>query len=125
VSSCEDREPDVVLACAGDVPTIETCAASWLLQKYVPGIKVRVVNVVDLMTLMFPDKHTHGMDEMSFNALFTETAPVIFAFHNNRWLIHTLAHGRANEGRFHVHGYMDISTSSVGPGAYPLPLAVP
>jgi len=105
-------EPDVVLACAGDVPTIETCAASWLLQKYVPGIKVRVVNVVDLMTLMFPDKHTHGMDEMSFNALFTETAPVIFAFHNNRWLIHTLVHGRANEARFHVHGYMDQGTTT-------------
>ena len=94
----------MVLACAGDVPTIETCAASWLLQKHVPGIKVRVINVVDLMTLMFPDKHAHGMDEMSFNELFTETAPVIFAFHNNRWLIHTLVHGRSNEGRFHVHG---------------------
>ncbi len=105
-------EPDVVLACAGDVPTIETCAASWLLQKHVPGIKVRVVNVVDLMTLMFPDKHTHGMDEMSFNALFTEAAPVIFAFHNNRWLIHTLVHGRSNEGRFHVHGYMDRGTTT-------------
>jgi xylulose-5-phosphate/fructose-6-phosphate phosphoketolase len=105
-------KPDVVLACAGDVPTIETCAASWLLQKHVPGIKVRVVNVVDLMTLMFPDKHAHGMDEMSFNALFTETAPVIFAFHNNRWLIHTLVHGRSNEARFHVHGYMDQGTTT-------------
>jgi xylulose-5-phosphate/fructose-6-phosphate phosphoketolase len=108
----EGGEPDVVLACAGDVPTIEICAASWLLQKHVPGIKVRVVNVVDLMTLMFPDKHTHGMDEMSFNALFTEQAPVIFAFHNNRWLIHTLVHGRSNEGRFHVHGYMDQGTTT-------------
>jgi len=105
-------EPDIVLACAGDVPTIEICAASWLLQKHVPGIKVRVVNVVDLMTLMFPDKHSHGMDEMSFNALFTESAPVIFAFHNNRWLIHTLVHGRSNEGRFHVHGYMDRGTTT-------------
>jgi xylulose-5-phosphate/fructose-6-phosphate phosphoketolase len=105
-------EPDVVLACAGDVPTIETCAAAWLLQKHVPGIKVRVVNVVDLMTLMFPDKHSHGMDEMSFNALFTEKAPVIFAFHNNRWLIHTLVHGRSNEARFHVHGYMDRGTTT-------------
>jgi xylulose-5-phosphate/fructose-6-phosphate phosphoketolase len=105
-------EPDVVLACAGDVPTIEICATSWLLQKYVPGIKVRVVNVVDLMTLMYPDKHPHGMDEMSFNALFTESAPVIFAFHNNRWLIHTLVHGRSNEGRFHVHGYMDYGTTT-------------
>jgi xylulose-5-phosphate/fructose-6-phosphate phosphoketolase len=108
----EGGEPDVVLACAGDVPTIEICAASWLLQKHVPGIKVRVVNVVDLMTLMYPDKHPHGMDEMSFNALFTETAPVIFAFHNNRWLIHTLVHGRSNEGRFHVHGYMDRGTTT-------------
>ena len=108
----EGGEPDVVLACAGDVPTIEICAASWLLQKHVPGIKVRVVNVVDLMTLMFPDKHLHGMDEMSFNALFTENAPVIFAFHNNRWLIHTLVHGRSNEGRFHVHGYMDYGTTT-------------
>jgi xylulose-5-phosphate/fructose-6-phosphate phosphoketolase len=108
----EGREPDVVLACAGDVPTIEICAASWLLQKYVHGIKVRVVNVVDLMTLMYPDKHPHGMDEMSFNALFTENAPVIFAFHNNRWLIHTLVHGRSNEGRFHVHGYMDQGTTT-------------
>jgi len=107
-----EGEPDVVLACAGDVPTIEICAASWLLQKHVPGIKVRVVNVVDLMTLMFPDKHSHGMDEMSFNALFTESAPVIFAFHNNRWLIHTLVHGRSNEGRFHVHGYMDRGTTT-------------
>ena len=105
-------EPDVVLACAGDVPTIEICATSWLLQKHVPGVKVRVVNVVDLMTLMYPDKHPHGMDEMSFNALFTEKAPVIFAFHNNRWLIHTLVHGRANEGRFHVHGYMDEGTTT-------------
>ena len=108
----EGGEPDVVLACAGDVPTIEICATSWLLQKHVPGIKVRVVNVVDLMTLMYPDKHPHGMDEMSFNALFTEKAPVIFAFHNNRWLIHTLVHGRANEGRFHVHGYIDEGTTT-------------
>ena len=108
----EGGEPDVVLACAGDVPTIEICATSWLLQKHVPGIKVRVVNVVDLMTLMYPDKHPHGMDEMSFNALFTETAPVIFAFHNNRWLIHTLVHGRSHEGRFHVHGYMDKGTTT-------------
>ncbi len=76
------------------------------------GIKVRVVNVVDLMTLMYPDKHPHGMDDMSFNALFTESAPVIFAFHNNRWLIHTLVHGRSNEGRFHVHGYMDRGTTT-------------
>jgi len=105
-------EPDVVLACAGDVPTIEICGASWLLQKYVPGIKVRVVNVVDLSILMSPDDHPHGMDNMSFNALFTKDAPVIFAFHNNRWLIHTMVHGRSNESRFHVRGYMDQGTTT-------------
>jgi xylulose-5-phosphate/fructose-6-phosphate phosphoketolase len=105
-------EPDVVLACAGDVPTIEICATSWLLQKHVPGIKVRVVNVVDLSALMRPDDHPHGMDNMSFDALFTTGAPVVFAFHNNRWLIHTLVHGRSNEARFHVRGYMDRGTTT-------------
>jgi xylulose-5-phosphate/fructose-6-phosphate phosphoketolase len=102
----------VVLACAGDVPTIETCAASWLLQKHVPGIKVRVVNVIDLSALMRPDDHPHGMDNMSFDTLFTRGAPVVFAFHNNRWLIHTMVHGRSNEARFHVRGYMDRGTTT-------------
>jgi xylulose-5-phosphate/fructose-6-phosphate phosphoketolase len=111
-SNDEGAEPDVVLACAGDVPTIEACAASWLLQKYVPGIVVRVVNVVDLTVLMMPDVHPHGMDNMSFDALFTQTAPVMFAFHNNRWLIHTMVHGRTNEQRFHVRGYMDRGTTT-------------
>ncbi len=104
--------PDVVLACAGDVPTIEICAASWLLQKHVPGIKVRVVNVVDLCALMKPENHPHGMDNMSFDELFTVDAPVIFAFHNNRWLIHSMVHGRSNEARFHVRGYMDRGTTT-------------
>jgi xylulose-5-phosphate/fructose-6-phosphate phosphoketolase len=106
------EDPDVVLACAGDIPTIEICATSWLLQKYVPGIKVRVVNVVDLTALMMPEDHPHGMDAMSFDALFTKTAPVVFAFHNNRWLIHTMVHGRSNESRFHVRGYMDRGTTT-------------
>ena len=105
-------EPDVVMACAGDVPTIESIAAAWLLQKYVPGIKVRVVNVVDITALLMPDSHPHGMDNMSFNALFTTDAPVIFAFHNNRWLVHSLVHGRSNEARFHVRGYMDRGTTT-------------
>jgi xylulose-5-phosphate/fructose-6-phosphate phosphoketolase len=105
-------EPDIVMACAGDVPTIETIAAAWLLQKHVPGITVRVVNVVDLTALMMPDVHPHGMDNMSFNALFTTEAPVVFAFHNNRWLIHSLVHGRSNEARFHVRGYMDRGTTT-------------
>jgi xylulose-5-phosphate/fructose-6-phosphate phosphoketolase len=104
--------PDVVLACAGDVPTIEICAASWLLQKHVPGLKVRVVNVVDLTALMMPGAHPHGIDTMSFDDLFTTDAPVIFAFHNNRWLIHSMVHGRSNEARFHVRGYMDRGTTT-------------
>jgi xylulose-5-phosphate/fructose-6-phosphate phosphoketolase len=108
----EGGEPDIVLACAGDVPTIEICATAWLLRKHVPGIKVRLVNVVDLNTLMMPDDHPHGMDNMSFNALYTESVHVIFAFHNNRWLIHQLVHGRSNESRFHVRGYMDKGTTT-------------
>jgi xylulose-5-phosphate/fructose-6-phosphate phosphoketolase len=105
-------EPDIVLACAGDVPTIEACAASWLLQKHVPGIKVRVVNVVDLNALMSPDDHPHGMDNISFNALFTRDVDVIFAFHGYRWLIHSMVHGRANEVRFHVRGFNDVGTTT-------------
>jgi xylulose-5-phosphate/fructose-6-phosphate phosphoketolase len=105
-------DPDIVLACAGDVPTIEACAASWLLQKCVPGIKVRVVNVVDLNALMSPDDHPHGMDNISFNTLFTRDVDVIFAFHGYRWLIHSMVHGRANEGRFHVRGFNDMGTTT-------------
>jgi xylulose-5-phosphate/fructose-6-phosphate phosphoketolase len=105
-------EPDIVLACAGDVPTIEACAASWLLQKYVPGIKVRVVNVVDLTALMSPDDHPHGMDNISFNAMFTPDVDVVFAFHGYRWLIHSMVHGRASEGRFHVRGFNDMGTTT-------------
>jgi xylulose-5-phosphate/fructose-6-phosphate phosphoketolase len=105
-------EPDIVLACAGDVPTIEVCATSWLLQKHVPGIKVRVVNVVDLNVLMSPDDHPHGMDNISFNALFTPSVDVIFAFHGYRWLIHSMVHGRANEARFHVRGFNDEGTTT-------------
>jgi xylulose-5-phosphate/fructose-6-phosphate phosphoketolase len=105
-------EPDIVLACAGDVPTIEACATSWLLQKHVPGIKVRVVNVVDLNALMSPDDHPHGMDNISFNALFTPNVDVIFAFHGYRWLIHSMVHGRSNEARFHVRGFNDEGTTT-------------
>jgi xylulose-5-phosphate/fructose-6-phosphate phosphoketolase len=104
--------PDVILACAGDVPTLETVAASWLLQKYVPGLKVRVVNVVDISVLMNPGDHPHGMDNISFEALFTANAPVIFAYHGYRWTIHSMVHGRSNEGRFHVRGFMDKGTTT-------------
>ena len=107
-----DTEPDVVLACAGDVPTIETVATSWLLQKYVPEIKVRVVNLVDLGVLANPDDHPHGMDNISFEDLFTPDTPVIFAFHGYRWAIHSIVHGRSNEGRFHVRGFIDKGTTT-------------
>jgi xylulose-5-phosphate/fructose-6-phosphate phosphoketolase len=102
-----DGEPDVVLACVGDVPTLETCAASWLLQKHVPGIRVRVVNVVDLGVLMSPGRYPHGMDDTAFEALFTQAAPVIFAYHGFPSVVHSMVHGRANEGRFHVRGFID------------------
>ncbi len=108
----EGGEPDVVLACVGDVPTLETCAASWLLQKHVPGLKVRVVNAVDLGALMSPDRNPRGLDEAAFEALFTREAPVIFAYHGYTWAIHSLVHGRANEARFHVRGFMDRGTTT-------------
>ena len=104
--------PDVTLACAGDVPTLEAVAASWLLQKNVPEIKVRLVNLVDLSILMSPKDHPHGMDNISFEALFTNDAPVIFAFHGSRWPIHSMVHGRSNESRFHVRGFMDRGTTT-------------
>ena len=105
-------EPDVVLACVGDVPTLETCAASWLLQKHVSGLKVRVVNIVDLGVLMSPSRYPHGLDDGAFEALFTREAPVIFAYHGYTWAIHSLVHGRANEARFHVRGFMDRGTTT-------------
>ena len=86
---------------------LEHCSRGASIWKF-----VRVVNVVDLSVLMMPDDHPHGMDNMSFDALFTKDAPVIFAFHNNRWLIHTMVHGRSNESRFHVRGYMDQGTTT-------------
>ncbi len=107
-----DTEPDVVLACVGDVPTLETVATSWLLQKYVPGIKVRVINVVDLSILMSPDEHPHGMDNISFESLFGTNLPVIFAFHGYTWAIHSMVHGRSNEARFHVRGFIDKGTTT-------------
>jgi xylulose-5-phosphate/fructose-6-phosphate phosphoketolase len=107
-----DGEPDVILACVGDVPTLETVAASWLLQKYVPEIKVRVVNVVDLSVLMSPDQHPHGMDNLAFEELFTQDAPVVFAYHGYRWAIHSMIHGRTNEARFHVRGFIDQGSTT-------------
>ena len=107
-----EHEPDVILACVGDVPTVEAVAASWLLQKYVPEMKVRVINVVDLAVLMSPDEHPHGMDNLAFEALFTQSAPVVFAYHASRWAIHSMIHGRPNEARFHVRGFLDQGSTT-------------
>ncbi len=105
-------KPDIVLACAGDVSTQETLAAAWLLRKHLPEMKVRVVNVVDLMRLWPPDVHPHGMDEERFLDLFTADAHVIFAFHGYPRAIHEILHGRTNAERFHVRGYIEEGTTT-------------
>jgi xylulose-5-phosphate/fructose-6-phosphate phosphoketolase len=105
-------EPDVILACAGDVPTAETVAAAWLLRKHLPELKVRVVNIVDLMSLSLPEYHPHGMDPEAFLDLFTADKPVIFAYHGYPRMIHDLVHGRPNAPRFHVRGYMEEGTTT-------------
>ncbi len=106
------EEPDVVLAAAGDVPTMETLAAAEWLRDNVPGIKVRVVNVVDLMTLFTRYVHPHGMSETEFIDLFTADKPVIFAFHGYQRAIHEVVHGRANAHRFHVRGFNEQGTTT-------------
>jgi xylulose-5-phosphate/fructose-6-phosphate phosphoketolase len=111
-SNDKGADPDVILACVGDVPTLETVAASWLLQKYVPEIRVRLINVVDLTVLMSPDEHPHGMDALSFEDLFTQSAPVVFVYHGYRWAIHSMIHGRPNEARFHVRGFLDQGSTT-------------
>jgi xylulose-5-phosphate/fructose-6-phosphate phosphoketolase len=111
-SNDQDSEPDVILASGGDVPTLETVAAAWLLRKHLPELRVRVVNVVDLMVLSPPAYHPHGMDAEAFLDLFTERAPVVFAFHGYRRMIHDLVHGRPNPDRFHVRGYMEEGTTT-------------
>ncbi|WP_376987958.1 phosphoketolase [Bosea sp. R86505] len=106
------RDPDIVLACAGDVPTIETLAAATLLREALPDLAVRVVNVVDLMTLQSRRQHPHGLDHVDFDALFTRDRPVIFAFHGYPQLIHRLTYDRANHGGLHVHGYREEGTTT-------------
>lgn len=107
-----EEQPDVVLACAGDVPTLETVAAAWLLKRHLPQLKVRVVNVIDLMALSPQAYHPHGMSEELFSTLFTDTAHVIFAFHGYVRIIHDLVHGRPDPSRFHVRGYMEEGTTT-------------
>ncbi|HVH79190.1 MAG TPA: phosphoketolase family protein, partial [Stellaceae bacterium] len=104
--------PDVVMACAGDVPTLETLAAVDLLHKLLPELKVRVVNVVDLMTLQEHEEHPHGLTDHDFDALFTTDKPVIFAHHGYPWLIHRLTYRRTNHDNIHVRGYKEEGTTT-------------
>lgn len=111
-STDEGVDPDVVLACAGDVPTLETLAAADLLRGYFPDLKVRVVNVVDLMTLQPKSEHPHGLSEADFDALFTKDKPIIFAYHGYPWLIHRLAYRRTNHPNMHVRGYIEEGSTT-------------
>jgi xylulose-5-phosphate/fructose-6-phosphate phosphoketolase len=111
-SNDDGGAPDVVMGCAGDVPTLETLAAVDLLRHHVPDLRIRVVNVVDLMRLQDSTEHPHGMSEAEFDALFTTDRPVIFAYHGYPWLIHRLTYRRTNHGNIHVRGYKEEGTTT-------------
>jgi xylulose-5-phosphate/fructose-6-phosphate phosphoketolase len=111
-SSDEGGDPDVVMACAGDTPTLETLAATDLIRRHLPHLKVRVVNVVDLMRLQPPSEHPHGLSDREFDALFTSDRPVIFAHHGYPWLIHRLTYRRTNHDNIHVRGYKEEGTTT-------------
>jgi xylulose-5-phosphate/fructose-6-phosphate phosphoketolase len=111
-SNDQGEEPDVILGCAGDIPTLETVAAAWWLRHHAPELRVRVVNVVDLMTLFRPEAHPHGMNRERFDELFTEATPVIFAFHGYQRAIHEIIHGQPNAERFHVRGFNEQGTTT-------------
>ena len=105
-------DPDVVLACAGDVPTLETLAAVDLLRRHLPELRVRVVNVVDLMRLQPPSEHPHGLSDPEFDAIFTTDRPIIFAYHGYPWLIHRLTYRRRGHDSLHVRGYKEEGTTT-------------
>jgi len=111
-SNDQGSDPDVVMACAGDVPTLETLAAVDLLRQHFPDIKVRVVNVVDLMTIQPSTEHPHGLSDREFDSIFTIDKPVIFAYHGYPWLIHRLTYRRTNHDNFHVRGYKEEGTTT-------------
>ncbi len=111
-SNDKDVEPDVVMACAGDIPTLETLAAVDLLRQHFPDIKIRVVNVVDLMSLQPPSEHPHGISDGDFNSMFTVDKPVMFAYHGYPWLIHRLTYRRKNHDNIHVRGYKEEGTTT-------------
>jgi len=111
-SDQETGEPDVVMACAGDVPTLETLAAVKILREQLPELKVRVVNVVNLMKLLPQEEHPHGLSDNEFSDIFTPDAPVIFAYHGYPWLIHRLTYRRAGHHNIHARGYKEEGTTS-------------
>jgi xylulose-5-phosphate/fructose-6-phosphate phosphoketolase len=111
-SNDEDAEPDIVLGCCGDVPTLETLAAAAILRERLPELKVRVVNVVDLMRLQPDSEHPHGLSDKEFDSLFTVDRPVVFAYHGYPWLIHRLTYRRTNHVNLHVRGYKEEGTTT-------------
>jgi xylulose-5-phosphate/fructose-6-phosphate phosphoketolase len=111
-SNDEDAEPDVVLGCCGDVPTLETLAAAAILRERLPDLRVRIVNVVDLMRLQPDTEHPHGLSDKEFDSLFTADRPIVFAYHGYPWLIHRLTYRRTNHGNLHVRGYKEEGTTT-------------
>ncbi len=111
-SNDKGSEPEVVMACAGDIPTLETLAAVHLLRQHIPDLKIRVVNVVDLMKLQPAEEHPHGLSNKEFDTLFTTDRPIIFAYHGYPWLIHRLSYRRTNHQNLHVRGYKEEGTTT-------------
>jgi xylulose-5-phosphate/fructose-6-phosphate phosphoketolase len=111
-SNDKGGEPDVVMACCGDVPTLETLAAVDLVRQHIPELKVRVINVVNLMKLQPPSEHPHGLSDLDFDTLFTKDKPIVFAFHGYPWLIHRLTYRRTNHKNLHVRGYKEEGTTT-------------
>jgi xylulose-5-phosphate/fructose-6-phosphate phosphoketolase len=111
-SSDKGAEPDVVMACCGDVPTLETLAAVDLLRRHIPELKIRVINVVNLMKLQPSSEHPHGLSDQDFDTLFTKDKPIVFAFHGYPWLIHRLTYRRTNHKNLHVRGYKEEGTTT-------------
>jgi xylulose-5-phosphate/fructose-6-phosphate phosphoketolase len=111
-ASNDGGEPDVVMACAGDIPTLETLAATSILREHLPDLRVRVINVVDLMRLQDDSQHPHGLASAEFDALFTADRPIIFAYHGYPWLIHRLTYRRTNHHNLHVRGYQEEGTTT-------------
>jgi xylulose-5-phosphate/fructose-6-phosphate phosphoketolase len=111
-ASNDGGAPEIVLACSGDVPTVETLAAAQLLRAHLPDLRVRVVNVVDLMTLQPEGEHPHGLSDHAYDSLFPPDCPTVFAFHGYPWLIHRLTYRRGNHERLHVRGYKEEGTTT-------------